>query len=580
MTPAPRHSVLLLAALVACSEPAGPEPATQTPATQTPAPELANHEHRAKLSVAADAEAPAMATEYAKATRFRADAWNGPIGGGGGAGAMGGRRGRESSTESYAPVPESGFVTARAESLSTFGVDVDTASWSKTRRFLRDGKLPPADAVRIEEFVNAFSYGDPGPTGREAFGITTALGTCPWNTNHWLARIALRTRAIDAERVPPCNLVFLLDVSGSMKGRDKLPLLQRAFRLLTKQLRPQDHVAIVTYASGTRVPLESATGTDRQKIVEVIDDLKAGGSTAGAGGIQKAYEIAAAHRIPEGVNRVILATDGDFNVGISDTGELKSFIEARRDDGIFLSVLGFGRGNLKSDKLSALANHGNGAYAYIDTLAEARRMLVDQFGATLMTVAKDVKVQVEFNPKHVAGYRLLGYENRRMTAREFRDDKKDSGEIGAGHAVSALFEIVPAGQSVPGDDPKGEAAAAAAAPASYAGEEGELMTVRLRFKPPLGEKARETTRPVPAPANRPIDPSNDFAFASAVAAFAMRLRSSPHLANFDWEGILELAKAARGNRPERQEFVQLVERAQAIQTKAGNDVSPPSGGDR
>jgi len=460
---------------------------------------------------------------------------------------------RDVDTEAYAKVLESGFFATATTPLSTFAADVDTAAYANTRRFLKDGKLPPKDAVRVEDFVNAQDYRNPPPQGNDVFAVTTELGGCPWQQDHQLLRVALRTRAINAAKVPPCNLVFLLDVSGSMEDPDKLPLVQRAMTLLVDQLRPQDRVAIVTYANGVQVPLETARGDEQERIDETITNLESGGSTNGAGGIQKAYEIALANKIPEGANRVILCTDGDFNVGISSPDELERFIESRRDDGVFLTVLGVGTGNLKDDRLERLANKGNGVYAYLDTPAEARAMLVDQFGASMTTLAKDVKLQFEFDPAAVAGYRLIGYENRTLDARDFRDDKKDAGELGAGHAMTALYEIVPLGVPVPGAPTD---AAAGSPPKPTAETLGKL---HLRFKAPLGDKAREQSFPV---AGQPAaQPSRDQRLAAAAAAFGMLLRQSQHLGQFGWNDLAAMVDAADLESPGLR---QMVDRAREL----------------
>ncbi len=510
---------------------------------------------------------------------FESNQWNSAVGLGGGAGGrIGGRAGAggeyrgpgdvgapsgnapavapDPNTEAYAKVSESGFLFAKAERLSTFAADVDTASYSNVRRFLQEGRLPPPAAVRVEEILNAMDYRDPEPPGNEPFGVRTELGPCPWQPEHQLLRIGLKTRAIDASKIPPCNLVFLLDVSGSMRPQDRLPLVQRAMGLLVDQLRPQDRVAIVTYASGVKVPLPTATGKDQDQIHLVITNLESGGSTNGQGGIQKAYEIALQNKVAEGVNRVILCTDGDFNVGIRDPQELETFIEQRRNDGVFLTVLGVGRGNLKDDRLERLANKGNGVYAYLDSLHEARRVLVEQFGASMMTVAKDVKLQVEFDPRQVVAWRQIGYENRQLTAQEFRDDQKDAGELGAGHALTALYEIVPPGAALVATvDASTPSPATAAIPA----EGSPLATLRLRWKPPLGDTARELAFPVSGAAS--VEPSRDHRLAAAAAAFGMLLRGSGHAGAFGWDDLGALLDRAD---LDAAGFRQVVDRAREL----------------
>jgi Ca-activated chloride channel family protein len=431
---------------------------------------------------------------------------------------LGATRRADGNTESYDARAELGFTTTAASALSTFAADVDTAAYSNLRRFLAEGHLPPAEAIRVEEIVNAQGYRDPAPEGGEPFAITTELGRCPWQREHLLLRIGLRTRPIETAKVPPCNLVFLIDVSGSMNHPAKLPLVIRSMALLVGQLRPQDRIAIVTYASGVHEPLPAATGADQARILEVLTNLRAGGSTNGEGGIQRAYELARQHRVAEGCNRVLLATDCDFNVGISDADELEKFIAARKDDGVFLTVLGVGTGNLKDDRLERLADKGNGVYAYLDSLTEARRVLVEQFGASMMTVAKDVKLQLEFDPVQVAGWRQIGYENRQLTAQEFRDDQKDAGELGAGHAMTALYELTPAG------GPKGPS---------------PIATLRVRYKPPLANEARELSRQV---ASAVVERSSrDFRVATVAAALGMLLRNSPYAGTLGWDDLAAMA---------------------------------------
>ncbi|MCX6238890.1 MAG: von Willebrand factor type A domain-containing protein, partial [Bacteroidia bacterium] len=351
----------------------------------------------------------------------------------------------EWNTENYSAIHENGYKNAFDQPLSTFSVDVDNASYSNVRRMLNMGQLPPVDAVRIEEMINYFSYEYERPAKDAPYSINSELAVCPWNEAHQLLLVGLRAKEIDKSNLPASNLVFLLDVSGSMQEENKLPLVQSAMRMLVNELRQKDRVAIVVYAGAAGIVLESTPGSQKETILNAIEGLRAGGSTAGGEGIRLAYKTASEHFIKGGNNRIILATDGDFNVGVSSTSEMERLIEQERESGIFITVLGFGMGNIKDDKMEAIADKGNGNYAYIDNIQEARRMFVKEFGGTLFTVAKDVKFQLEFNPQNVKAYRLIGYENRLLNAEDFKDDKKDAGEMGVGHRVTALYEIVPAG---------------------------------------------------------------------------------------------------------------------------------------
>ena len=346
--------------------------------------------------------------------------------------------GEEPYTEEYDRIYENPFLEAEGNPLSTFSIDVDTASYANSRRFLRNGQLPPKDAVRIEEFINYFNYDYPAPTGEDPFSINCELSACPWNDKHELLLIGLQGKKVEVAQFPPNNLVFLADVSGSMNRPNKLPLLKASLRLLVDKIRPEDKVALVVYAGSARMVLNSTSGKNKRKITEAIDSLRAGGSTAGGAGIRLAYQIAKDNFMPKGNNRIILATDGDFNIGRSSIAEMTRLIESKRDDGIFLTVLGFGMGNYKDSKMETLADKGNGNYAYIDNIREAKKALVTEMGGTLYTIAKDVKLQLEFNPATVSSYRLIGYENRMLKKEDFNDDKKDAGELGAGHRVTAL----------------------------------------------------------------------------------------------------------------------------------------------
>jgi Ca-activated chloride channel family protein len=474
------------------------------------------------------------------------------------------RPGDRFNTESYARIYENPFFKAQDNPLSTFSVDVDTASYSNTRRFLSDGQLPPPDAVRLEELINYFGYSYPAPRGDAPFSFSAEVSACPWNRAHRLVHIGLQGKRIDPGQVPPRNLVFLLDVSGSMGSPRKLPLLKAAMRLLVNQLREQDRVAMVVYAGASGLVLPPTAGSDKETILSALDRLEAGGSTNGGDGIRLAYNTARRFFSKRNINRVILATDGDFNVGTTSQGDLVRLIEREREHGIFLTVLGLGMGNYKDSTMEMLADKGNGNYAYLDTMAEARKVLVREAGATLVTIAKDVKIQVEFNPAQVKAYRLLGYENRLLRAEDFNDDRKDAGEIGAGHTVTALYEVVPRGAGsatrVRGVDPlryqttrklSGEA------------HSGELLTLKLRYKEPLGQRSRLLSTPVLDRGLALSRSSDNFRFSAAVAAFGMLLRRSVHRADASFGMVRELARGARGQDPHgyRGEFLVLVDKA-------------------
>lgn len=463
-------------------------------------------------------------------------------------------------TEAYDRIYENEFLEALSNPLSTFSIDVDAASYSNTRRFLNDGYLPPPDAVRIEEFINYFSYEYPQPDDGMPFSITTEVSKCPWEDKHKLLHIGLQGKIVSMEDIPPGNLVFLLDVSGSMNHPAKLPLLKKAFKLLVNQLRNKDRVAIVVYASASGLVLPSTPGGHKGMITNAIESLYPGGTTAGAAGIQLAYEIAARNFIEGGNNRVILATDGDFNVGVSSDAALVSIIEKKREQGIFLTVLGFGTGNLKDSKMEKLADKGNGNYAYIDNIMEAKKVLVNELGGTLFTIAKDVKIQLEFNPAKVLAYRLIGYENRMLEKEDFNDDKKDAGEIGSGHTVTAIYEIIPAGadMGIAAVDPL-KYQPPRIDPAAY--ESGELLTVKFRYKKPDGDKSRLITVPVLDQEMKLAKTSDNFRFSAAVAEFGMLLRDSKFKGDTDYDQVIELASGARGEDSEgyRVEFIRLVE---------------------
>jgi Ca-activated chloride channel family protein len=457
-------------------------------------------------------------------------------------------------TEQYAHIVEHPFLSVAANALSTFSIDVDRASYSNVRRFIRNGVRPPRDAVRLEELVNYFTYDYPEPSGRHPFSVTTEVAAAPWKSGHLLLRIGLKGRSVPVGDLPPNNLVFLADVSGSMNSPDKLPLLQAALTMLVDPLRPQDRVALVAYAGAAGLVLPSTPGDRKAEIAAAIAELEAGGSTAGGAGIQLAYAVAREHHIPGGNNRVILATDGDCNVGVSSDGELVRLIEQKREQGTFLTVLGFGTGNLQDAKMEQLADHGNGNYAYVDDLLEARKVLVTEMGGTLLTIAKDVKIQVEFNPARVRAFRLLGYENRALAAEDFADDRKDAGEMGAGHTVTALYEIVPVGVetdvAIRGMDALRYREAETPSPAANS---AELGLVKVRYKEPDG-----TTSPLMEHRvlDRSGEPSQDLVFASAVAGFGMILRESEHRGSWTMTDVLAAARRSVGTDAEgyRAEF--------------------------
>lgn len=473
-------------------------------------------------------------------------------------------------TEAYARIEDNRFLAAGSNPLSTFSIDVDAASYSNVRRFLSQGTLPPADAVRLEELVNYFSYTYPDRTGRHPFAVTTDVGPCPWAAEHRLVRIGLQAKRIATHDLPPSNLVFLIDVSGSMKSPDKLPLVKQAFRALVQELREQDKVAIVVYAGAAGLVLPSTSGADKAAILAAIDRLEAGGSTAGGAGLRLAYDVARENYLQKGNNRLILATDGDFNVGVSSDAEMIRLVEARREEGTFLTVLGFGTGNVKDSKMEQMADKGNGHYAYIDNFREAHKVFVREFGGTLFTVAKDVKIQVEFNPARVQAYRLLGYENRILAKEDFADDRKDAGELGAGHSVTALYEVVPVGAS-PVAGTSDSLRYQQVTLRQAASQTPELLTVQLRYKDPSGTTSRLLSSPVVDRGEHRS--SDDQRFASAVAAFALVLRNSEFKGTASYELVLALAREARGEDVEgyRNEFIAMVERARSL--SAGGDTA-------
>ncbi len=468
-------------------------------------------------------------------------------------------------TEEYGNIVENSFLAANQNPLSTFSIDVDEAAYSNVRRFIQNGTLPPKGAVRLEEMVNYFDYDYAPPQNDDPFAVHTEIAACPWNEKHRLVHIGLKGKEIASEKLPPANLVFLIDVSGSMNEPNKLPLVQSSMKLLTDQLRENDKVAIVVYAGAAGLVLPSTSGNNKTKIKEAIDNLEAGGSTAGVEGIKLAYKIAKENYSANGNNRVILATDGDFNVGTSSDDELVNLIETERKSNVFLTVLGFGMGNYKDSKMQQLADKGNGNHAYIDNLNEAKKVLVKEFGSTLFTIAKDVKIQVEFNPAKVQSYRLLGYENRMLQKEDFNDDKKDAGELGAGHTVTALYEIIPAGvkDEFTGtvDDLKYQTP-----PMSNENFNDEMLTIKLRYKKPAGDESKLIVQPVPDKNTSIENTSDNFRFSAAVASFGMLLRSSAYKQNATYEEVIALAKNAKGKDVNgyRNEFIELVERAASL----------------
>lgn len=467
-------------------------------------------------------------------------------------------------TEDYTKVEENGFKNAQHQPVTTFSVDVDRAAYGNIRRFLNGGNLPPKDAVRIEEMVNYFEYDDPQPTGNDPVAVKTELSESPWNPGLQLLRIGLQAKSIPTGNLPASNLVFLIDVSGSMEADNKLPLVKTALGLLVDQLRPQDRVAIVVYAGAAGLVLPSTPGNEPQKIKDAISQLSAGGSTAGGEGILLAYKVAQENFRKEGNNRVILATDGDFNVGASSDGDMQRLVEEKRKSGVFLSVLGFGMGNYKDNKLETLSDKGNGNYAYIDNLQEAQKVFGKEFGGTLFTVAKDVKLQLEFNPARVKGYRLIGYENRMLNNEDFHDDKKDAGEMGSGHTVTALYEIIPAGaeskylQKV--DSLKYQRQA------TPTGNESELLTLKIRYKKPDSETSQLMKHVVNYQSQKWDNTSADFRFSASVAEFGLLLRDSEFKGKANYKQVVTLANQALGRDPEgyRSEFVRLVKLADSL----------------
>lgn len=465
---------------------------------------------------------------------------------------------QQRNAETYKEIKENSFVAVAQQPVTTFSADVDRAAYANVRRIIGYGQIPPKDAVRIEEMVNYFDYDYPAPEEGSAspLRVSPELAPAPWNPNHLLLRIGLQAKKIDLTKAPPSNIVFLIDVSGSMDEENKLPLLKSSFKMLLGQLRPDDKIAIVTYANGTKVALPSTSVKDKEKIIKVLDNLYASGGTSGGRGIQLAYEQAQKSFIKNGNNRIILATDGDFNIGINNTTDLEKFIEKQRESGIYMSVLGFGIGNYRDDMAETIADKGNGNYAYIDNITEAKKVLVNELSGTLFAVAKDVKLQLEFNPKYVKEYKLIGYENRMLANEDFTNDKKDAGEIGAGHTVTALYELVPS------DGKVAQSLRYQSQELNEKGKGNELGFLKIRYKDPKVKDAKsvEITEPLVFNKKALKETSTDYRFAASVAEFGILLRDNSNKANATYDQVIELAEGAIGKDPEgyRKEFVRLV----------------------
>ena len=470
-------------------------------------------------------------------------------------------------TESYDFMKENDFLKAIDNPLSTFSIDVDNASYTNSRRYIDNGSLPPIDAVRVEEFINYFSYDYAKPTGKHPFSINTEVSECPWNNEHKLVHVGIQGKRFPFEGLAPINLVFLVDVSGSMSDANKLPLLKKSLTLLVNKMRPQDRISLTVYAGAAGVVLPSTSGANKETIIAALDQLNAGGSTAGGAGITLAYKIAKENFIPSGYNRVLIATDGDFNVGASSDGEMTRLIESKRDDGIFLTVLGFGMGNYKDSKMESISDHGNGNYFYIDNIGEAQKTLVEKLDGTLCAIAKDVKIQVEFNPLKVQSYRLIGYENRMLKKEDFNDDKKDAGELGAGHTVTALYEIVPVGVK--------STTTSTVDPLRYQKNEltkieskyiDEMMVIKFRYKDPKDTVSQLMVHTLKDKGVTLANSSDNFRFSSSVAEFGMLLRDSKFKGKATFEQAIELAKAAKGIDEEgyRAEFIKMMKTASLL----------------
>lgn len=476
-------------------------------------------------------------------------------------------------TNDFNAIEDNNFKSVQNNPLSTFSSDVDKASYSIVRKFINGGFLPPKDAVRIEEMINYFDYSYDSPKGKDPVAIYTEVAICPWNEKHQLMKIGLQAQKIDKENLPPSNIVFLMDVSGSMYGPTRLDLVKSSFKMLTKELRPQDRVAIVVYSGAAGLVLPSTSGAEKETIIRALDQLTAGGSTAGGEGINLAYKIAQENFVTGGNNRVILATDGDFNVGASSDADMKRLIEEKRKSGVFLSVLGYGMGNYKDNKMETIADAGNGNYAYINDIAEANRVLVKEFGGTLFTVAKDVKLQVEFNPAYVQGYRLIGYENRLLNDEDFKDDKKDAGDMGAGHTVTALYELIPAGARskwIKDVDPLKYQNNST----SRGSDNSEIANVKIRYKQPDGEESTPIEKSVSNSVLAFNQASEDFRFAASIASFGMLLRDSEFKQNTKYARTIDMAKASKGADEEgdRAEMIKLMQKARYMKDDRQEEV--------
>ena len=473
-------------------------------------------------------------------------------------------------TEAYNTIVENEFLASKENPLSTFSIDVDGASYSNSRRFIESGSLPPKDAVRIEEYINYFDYSYPQPKSEHPFSINTEVSDCPWNKEHKLIHIGLQGKRIPFEQIAPMNLVFLIDVSGSMSDANKLPLLKKSLCLLVDRMRSQDRIALTVYAGAAGLVLPSTSAAEKQKIKDALEKLNAGGSTAGGEGIILAYKVAKDNFIPDGINRVILATDGDFNIGASSDGEMTRLIEEKRKEGTFISVLGFGMGNYKDSKMETIADNGNGNYFYIDNIDEAKKVLVTELDGTLYTIAKDVKLQLEFNPAKIKAYRLVGYENRLLKKEDFNNDKKDAGELGAGHSVTALYEVITTGSK--------EALDSSVDPLKYsqttvnknASSSSELMTVKFRYKNPKDTVSKLIVNTLADKSVSLDNSSENFRFSAAVAEFGMLLRDSKFKASSSFAQVIEMANNSKGKDEEgyRAEFVKLVKTSELLITTA------------
>ncbi len=463
----------------------------------------------------------------------------------------------ESNNESYAGLEENQFESPTKSPLSTFSIDVDNAAYTNIRRFINNGQTVPKDAVRVEEMMNFFKYSYPQPQGEHPFSINTEYSESPWNKNHKLLKIGLQGKNIAMTNLPASNLVFLVDVSGSMSDENKLPLLKQSMKVLVKELRAEDKVSIVVYAGSAGVVLDPTSGNEKEKIIDAFDDLQSGGSTAGGEGIELAYKLAQQNFIKEGNNRVIIATDGDFNVGASSDSDMENLIEEKRKSGVFLTVLGYGMGNYKDSKMEILADKGNGNYAYIDNIQEANRFLGKEFKGSMFAIAKDVKIQIEFNPNHVQAYRLIGYENRKLKAEDFKNDAIDAGELGSGHSVTALYEIIPVGVEsnyIPSDL---KYTKVKQDDSNYS---DELATIKFRYKKPDGDKSIEMINTIENKSITLASSSDDFKFSVAVAWFGLKLRDSKLITNNSMDAIKRLAKSGLSNDEEgyKSEFFRLV----------------------